>query len=99
MRQADRVDRRHGEPRDDRFVQRADFALQVVVPLHDHAGAFVKLVPFGREHERPLRAVDQLHAQPLFQLMHDLAGVRLRNAVELGGTRKAAMVDDVAERF
>ena len=66
-READRVDRRDRQPRGHRFVQRADFALQVVVPLHDDARAFVEPLAFRREHERPLRAVDQLHAQPLFQ--------------------------------
>ena len=42
VREADRVDRRDRQPRGHRFVQRADFALQIVVPLHDHARAFVK---------------------------------------------------------
>ena len=99
VREADRVDRRHGEPRRDRFVQRADFALQIVVTLHNDARAFVKPLAFGRDHKRPLRAIDELHAHALFQLMDDLAGVRLRHVVGLGGARKAAQVDDVAEDF
>ena len=49
VRQADRIDRRHREPRGHGFVQRTDLALQIVVPLHDHAAAFVKPLAFGRQ--------------------------------------------------
>ncbi len=61
--------------------------------------AFVEPLAFRRQHERPLRAVDELHAHALFQVVDDLAGVRLRHAVGLGRARKAAQVDDVAEDF
>src|SRR6185369_16643313 len=99
VREADRIDRRDRKTSSRRFVQRANFALQVVVPLNNDACPFMEPLAFRSDNERPLRAIDQLYAKPFLKMVNDLAGVRLRNVIELGRTRKAAMIHDVAECF
>ena len=97
--QADRIDRHHADPAGHLLVQRADLIFQGVVALDQLATAFVIRLPLGSEHERAFGAVDQLDAQPLLQLVHDLAGPRLGNAVLVGGPREAPPADDVAKHL
>jgi hypothetical protein len=63
------------------------------------SAAVVKDLPLAGGQERPLRPLDQLHPEPVFQLTHNLAGPRLRNAIVLGRTGKAAASNDIAEDF
>ncbi len=99
VRQTDRIDRGDRQPGGRGFVKRANLPLQIVVPLNDDPRAFVKSLAFGRHNKRPLGSIDKLYSQMLFQMVHNLAGVGLRNAVCLGSAGKAAKIDDVAKRF
>lgn len=53
----------------------------------------VQLAGIGGTHA-PAGAVEQLHAQLLFQLPHLLRQGRLRNVQRLGGAGEVAMLDD-----
>ena len=97
MVQADRVDRDHSNAPRHFLVQRAHLILQGVIALHQLAAALVIGLSLGREHERPLGAINQLHSQAALQLIDDLAGTRLRDPVLVGGPREASPADDIAE--
>ena len=53
--------------------------------------------PFNDVGEGVRRAVDQLHPQSLLQVVDHLAGIRLRDAVDVGGAGKAPLGHHVAE--
>src|SRR5436190_2042174 len=97
--EADRIDRSDRQSGSRGFVQRSHLTFQIVVALYDHARAFMKPLAFRRDQKRAFGSVDELQAQMLFQVVHNLAGVGLRYAIGLGGARKAAKIDDVAIRF
>ncbi len=97
--QADRVDRGHDQAAGLGVVQRADFFFQLLVPLHDLPAAVVEALALGGQIEGSLRAIEELDLQPLFNRLDDLAAVRLRNVVVVGGAREAPPVDHVAEDF
>ena len=96
---ADRVDRRHDEAAGLGVVERADLLLELFVAADNFAAAVVEALAFGSKAERPRRPVEQLHAEPPFERLHNLAGARLRDIVLVGGARKALALDDVAEDF
>src|SRR5262249_28071402 len=102
VRQPDRVDRSHADPPRDFLVERANLFFQGEIALDELSAAFVIDLPFRGEHKWPLRPVDQLHTEVLFQSIDDLARSRLRYAVFAGSARKAPAANDIAknlERF
>lgn len=99
MVQPDRVDRDHAHAAGNLLVQGPHLVLKRNVALHQFTAAFVIRFPLGSQHEGPLRAIDELHAQTAFQLVHHLAGTRLRNAVFFGRAREASPADDIAKNL
>ena len=97
MVQADGINRGHAHAARHLLMQRADLVFQGGIALHHAAAAVVINLPLGSQHKRPLRAVNQQHAQPLFQLLDDLAGGRLRNLVFFGGAGKASLPNDITK--
>ena len=97
--EADGVDRRHANPAGDLLVERSDLVLERVIPGNQFPAAVEEHLPFAGGEQGALRPLDELHAQPLFELADDLTGPRLRNPVVLSGTGKAPPHDDVAEDF
>ena len=95
--QADRIDRHHAHPAGNFLVQRAHLVFQGVVALHQLAAALVVGLALGRKHEGALGAIDQLDAQPALELVDDLAGPGLGNAVFVGCREKLLPADDVTK--
>ena len=78
-------------------VHRRDAALEVVVAIDQLAALAREHLAGGGELGRTHRAVEQLDAQLLLELLDALAHRRLGDAVELGGFGEAAQCRDVAE--
>ena len=97
--QADRIDRGHHHATGNFLMQLANFIFQLVVMLHDLPHAVVVSLPLGSQNERASRAIDQLHVEPLFQLMDHLARSRLRDAILVGCPRETTPSDNIAEYF
>ena len=95
----DGIDCGHPHPACHLFVERPHLVLKGVVAVDDLPAAVEKDLPLAGGRERPLRPLDQLHSEPVFQLAHDLAGAGLRNAVVLSRAGKTAARHDVAEDF
>ena len=75
----------------------ADRRLQFQVLLDQSLAALVVDLAQRRQLQRPLEAVDQLDAQPLFELADDQAGRRLGEVVVGRRLRDAAAAGHVAE--
>ena len=91
------VDRRHANAAGHLLVERADLVFDRLVGRQDLAAALVKHLALGRGHQRPLRPLDELHAQSVLELANHLAGPRLGDAVVFGRPGKAPPGNDVAE--
>jgi hypothetical protein len=66
--------------------------------LGEHArGAFVVRRALGRDGHAPCRALQQLHAQVRFQLLHQLGHAGPRHLQLVGGARERAGLDDAGE--
>ena len=78
-------------------VHRGDAALEVVVAIDQLASLAREHLTGGGELGRAHRAVEQLDAQLLLELLDALAHRRLGDAVELGSFGEAAQGRDVAE--
>ena len=78
-------------------VHRADAALEIVVAIDQLAALAREHFTGGCELGRTDRAVDQLDAQLLLELLDALAHRRLGDAVELGSFGEAPQGRDVAE--
>src|SRR5262249_45896332 len=76
-----------------------DGRLQLLVAFQDVLATLVVGAPQRRQLRRPGRAVDQLNAEPLFQLQHDLADRRLRPVVGPRGLREAAVAGNITEHL
>src|SRR5690606_22419612 len=87
------------EPPAGALLQAADKALELFEALHQVATALVVSGPRFGDQERAAGAVDQLDAEPLFEVIHQLARAGLRDMVQLGRLGKAAQADDVAEHL
>ena len=72
---------------------------QGVISLNELAAALIVEFPFSRRHQRTFGAIDQLYPESFFQLVHDLAGARLRYTVLVRSSREAALADNVAEHL
>ena len=95
--QPDGIDRRHADQPADIHPQRADPGLHRVVEFQDLAETLVTGLPFGRQHERPLAAIDQLHAEMLLHAMDRLGGRRLADVVDRGAAGETLVLDDITE--
>ena len=100
--QADRVDGRHPHGAVDPGLDGGHLGLGLLPGLEDAAGGHVEGLALPGDHEGPLGAVDQHHAELRLELLHGLAGRRLGDEVLLGPAREGPEPDDVAvepERF
>ena len=69
----------------------------LLVAVQDILGGFIQAPAFAGEAELLLAAVDDQDVEVLFHRAELLADGRLRDGVELGGLRKAFVVDQVPE--
>ena len=95
--QPDGVDRGHAHQPGDLHAKRADAGLDRIVEFQDLAKALETGLALGREHEGPLGAIDQLHAEMLLDAMDRLGGRRLADFVEDRPAGEALVLDDIAE--
>jgi hypothetical protein len=75
--QADGIDCRHTNRAVDARLDRGKLGLGFLPRLEHRAAGLVQRAALRRDHERPLRAIDQDGADLAFELLHGLAGRRL----------------------
>jgi hypothetical protein len=97
VRKADRIDRGDTYAAGDFFVQRPDLLFKGVIALDELAAAFVIGFPFRRKNEWAFSPVNELHAQVLFQPIHNLTSAGLGNAIFAGRAGKTSPPHNVAK--
>ena len=94
--QPDGVNHGHTHRSTHQSALRGNFRLRFFEVVEQHHTRFKELLSLRRDHERPLRAVDQLGAELLFKLAHRLARSGLGNAVGRRAKGKTPRADDIA---
>ena len=97
--QADRDDRRDVNGTADDLAHFLHLAGDLFVAIQDVLGGFVEASPFAREAELLLAAVHNEDVEVLLHRPELLADGRLGDGVQLGGLRKAFVVDQVPENL